>query len=126
MSDTPSYLRYTKTHEWVQVDGDVATIDITSHAQSLLGDLVYVELPEIGDVVERGKECVVVESVKAAADVYAPVSGEVIAVNEDLSGMPEQINESPYEQGWIAKIRVAHPGEMDSLLSADDYSQTIE
>ncbi|HFE47692.1 MAG TPA: glycine cleavage system protein GcvH [Chromatiaceae bacterium] len=126
MSDIPSELLYTQSHEWVRDDGDGnVTIGITDHAQELLGDLVFVELPEIGDTVESGADCAVVESVKAASDVYSPVPGEIIAVNEALADAPETINESPYADGWLFKVKLAEKADLSHLLSADAY-QAIE
>lgn len=118
---TPANLKYTKSHEWVkqEADGSV-TIGITHHAQEQLGDLVFVELPEIGETFERGEEAVVVESVKAAADVYAPIAGEVIAVNEALKDAPEKINEDAYA-AWIFKLKPDNSGEIDALLDAAAY-----
>jgi glycine cleavage system H protein len=127
MSDIPSELRYTKTHEWVRLmdDGNLE-IGITDHAQSLMGDMVYVELPEVGAVVVGGDDCAVVESVKAASDVYAPVSGEIVEVNEELADAPETLNQHPYADGWMFRIRAAGEGELDELLDADGYLEAIE
>jgi len=127
MSDIPSQLRYAETHEWVQQNDDgTLTIGITDHAQELLGDLVFVELPETGDALEAGEDCAVVESVKAASDVYSPLAGEVVAVNEELDDSPELINEDPFDQGWLFKIR---PDEedagLDDLMDADGYRAFI-
>ncbi len=126
MSDIPAELLYTKSHEWIRDDGDgTVTIGITDHAQELLGDLVFVELPEVGDNVESGADCAVVESVKAASDVYSPVAGEIIEVNEALADAPETINESPYAEGWLFKVKLAEKADLSHLLSADAY-QAIE
>jgi glycine cleavage system H protein len=125
MSKTPAELKYAPTHEWVRVDGDVATVGITDHAQEALGDLVFVELPEVGDVVAAHDEAGVVESVKAASDIYAPVSGEIIAVNEELTDAPETVNNNPYHDGWMYKIRMSDPVELDDLLSAEDYDAQV-
>jgi glycine cleavage system H protein len=122
MSNVPSELKYTASHEWVAVEGDTATIGITEHAQDLLGDLVFVELPEVGAELEARGECAVVESVKAASDVYSPLSGEVIAVNEALSDAPETINNDAYGDGWIFKMKIADSSELDALLDADAYA----
>lgn len=122
MSNVPSELKYTASHEWVAVDGDTATIGITDHAQDLLGDLVFVELPEVGAQLEAKGECAVVESVKAASDVYAPLSGEVLEVNEALSDAPETINSDPYGAGWILRLKIGDSGELDALLDAAAYA----
>jgi glycine cleavage system H protein len=123
MSDTPNDLVYAPSHEWARrLDDDVIEVGISDFAQQALGDVVYVELPEVGQEVSAGEECCAVESVKAASDIYAPVSGEIIAVNEELDGEPELLNESPFEGGWMFKIKASNPGELDNLLSADEYS----
>ena len=113
--------RYTKDHEWIRLDGEVATVGITEHAQSQLGDIVYVELPEIGRKVEKGGEAAVVESVKAASDVYAPASGEVVAVNQSLDGAPGTINEDAEGKGWFFRLKLAAPEQLDALMSAEQY-----
>lgn len=118
----PKDLKYAKSHEWVRVEGDTAVVGITDHAQHELTDIVYVELPEVGARIEAGKECAVVESVKAASDIYAPVAGDVVAINEELSSAPELLNDDPYGKGWMFKVKVSEMGE---LLSADDYSHHI-
>jgi glycine cleavage system H protein len=117
--------RYTKDHEWIRLDGDVATVGITEHAQSQLGDIVYVELPEIGRKVEKGGEAAVVESVKAASDVYAPASGEVVAVNDTLGSTPAAINEEAEGKGWFFRLRLTAPGELDGLMSAEQYKEFL-
>jgi len=123
----PSDLKYDKTHEWVLVEGDgTALVGITDHAQELLGDLVFVELPEIGRSVSAGGECAVVESVKAASDVYSPVSGEIVAVNEALRDAPETVNQHPYGEGWLFKVRMSNPAELDALLDAAGYQAAVE
>src|SRR5436190_24166025 len=117
MSNTPANLKYTKSHEWVRREADgTLTVGITDHAQDLMGDLVYVELPEKGRKVSVGKEVAVVESVKAASDVYSPVSGEVTVANSALADGPETINKDPYGEGWMFKIRPSNPAEWDGLL----------
>lgn len=126
MSDVPAEFKFLSSHEWVLVDGDVATIGISDHAQELLGDLVYVELPEAGSHLSAGDSCAVVESVKAASDVYAPVSGEVLETNESLENSPELINEDAFGAGWLFRVRLEDPGELDNLLDADAYSQTLD
>ncbi|MAT51942.1 MAG: glycine cleavage system protein H [Porticoccaceae bacterium] len=124
MSELPSELRYLETHEWVRNEGEgIATIGITDHAQDALGDVVYVELPEVGSTVNAGEEAGVVESVKAASDIFSPVTGEVIAINEALEDAPETINDSPYGDGWFFKVKMADPAELDGLLDADGYRE---
>ena len=120
-----STTRYTKDHEWVRQEGDTAVIGITDYAQEQLGDIVYVELPEIGKKVDQGGEAAVVESVKAASDVYAPVSGEIIAVNDALTGNPALINTDPFGEGWIFKIKAGSAAELDSLMYAVAYRTHI-
>ena len=122
----PDDLQYTKDHEWIAVDGNIATVGITDHAQGALGDLVFVELPEVGAELEKGDEMAVVESVKAASEVYAPLSGEVIEVNEALNESPETINDSPYDDGWIAKIKIRDKGELDETMDAEAYGGLID
>ena len=122
MSNTPANLKYASSHEWALLDGDIVTVGITDHAQEALGDLVYVELPTVGDAVSQGDEAGVVESVKAASDIYAPVSGEIIEVNEALADSPEIVNSEPYEGGWLYKIRVSDVAELDALMSAEEYA----
>jgi glycine cleavage system H protein len=127
MSEIPGDLKFQKSHEWVRVEQDgTVTVGISDHAQSSLGDLVYVELPEVGMSVQAGNGTAVVESVKAASDIYAPVSGEIIAVNEALSDKPETINEDPYEGGWIFKVKLSDKSELDGLLTADEYAEVAE
>jgi glycine cleavage system H protein len=121
----PKNLKYAKTHEWVRVEGDIAVVGITDHAQHELTDVVYVETPAVDSCVEAGKECAVIESVKAASDIYAPVSGDIVAVNEELSSAPELLNQDPYDKGWIFKIKTSDPGELNELLSPDDYAHHI-
>ena len=126
MSDLPNDLKYSKSHEWTRNEGDgTVTVGITDHAQELLGDLVFVELPEVDAEVTAGNDCAVVESVKAASDIYSPVSGKVVAVNEALSDSPETINESAFEDGWIFKVEMSDAGELDALMSADDYAAVV-
>jgi glycine cleavage system H protein len=126
-NDVPSELKYTKSHEWVRVDeGGIATVGITDHAQELLGDLVFVELPEVGAELGVGAECAVVESVKAASDVYSPLTGQVIEVNEALADAPETINQDAYEEGWIYRMKVVDAAELDNLMDADSYAEHAE
>lgn len=126
MSDCPRELHYTESHEWVRLENDdTVTIGITDHAQHQLGDLVFVELPDNHSGMEKGDELAVIESVKTAADVYAPISGEVIAINEQLSARPELINQDPYGTGWICKIKPDNLDELDELLDADKYNDSV-
>lgn len=118
-------LKYTKDHEWVRLDGDVATVGISDYAQGQLGDIVFVELPELGRKVEQSKELAVVESVKAASEVYAPVHGEVMAVNDALSDDPAKVNGDPLGDGWFVKLRVADPAQLDALMSEDEYRSYV-
>ncbi|MDT8440879.1 MAG: glycine cleavage system protein GcvH [Desulfuromonadales bacterium] len=123
--DFPEELKYTEEHEWVQVEEDLAIIGITDFAQDSLGDVVFVELPEVGVRLDAGKAFGVVESVKAVSDIYAPVSGVVEEVNEELIDAPEIINTSPYEDGWLIKIRMSDTAEVDGLMEAEDYQALI-
>ena len=126
MSEVPSELKYTSSHEWLRAEDDgLITIGVTDHAQALLGDLVFVELPEAGTEFVAGDECCVVESVKAASDVYMPISGEIIEVNEILADEPEMINSSPYDSGWLIKVKPS-ANELDDLMDADAYQAEIE
>ena len=124
MTSVPKKLMYSRTHEWVRKDDDLLTIGITDHAQTMLGDLVYVELPEPESTLEFGQECAVIESVKAAADVYSPISGEVIEINELLLENPQLINEDPYGKGWLFRVR-PFENETSQLLSADQYTKQV-
>lgn len=127
MSKFPDDLRYTASHEWVdtQEDGNLR-VGITDHAQEALGDLVFVELPNVGDRVDQGDACAVVESVKAASDIYSPVSGEVVAVNEALADDPGMINSDPYGDGWLFEVEPSDPVEVDDLLDAEAYAEQLE
>lgn len=124
-SKIPSDLKYAKSHEWVCVAGDTATVGITDHAQHELTDIVFVELPAVGRKVKAGEACAVVESVKTASDIYSPVSGEVVEVNQSVADKPELTNTDPYGQGWFYKIKLANAGDLDALLSAGDYAKQI-
>jgi glycine cleavage system H protein len=126
MSTYPDSLRYTKEHEWVRVEGGIGTIGITDHAQHELGDIVYVDLPKVGAQVEQGKTLGSVESVKAVSDIYAPVSGEVVEINEALAQAPEKLNQDPHGEGWLARIRVAAPGQIDQLMTAAQYEDYVK
>ncbi|ERP90045.1 MAG: glycine cleavage system protein GcvH [Pseudomonadales bacterium] len=126
MSEIPAELRYASSHEWAKNDDGTVTVGITAHAQDAMGDLVYVELPEVGQVVAAGDEAGVVESVKAASDIYAPVSGEIVAINEALEDEPELVNNAPYEGGWLFKIAMSEESDLDNLLTADQYQAQIE
>jgi glycine cleavage system H protein len=124
--ELPEDLKYTREHEWVSLDGTVATIGITDHAQEQLGDVVFVELPAVGDRIEKSDAFGVVESTKAVSDVYAPLSGEVTEVNDDLPDNPELINEDPYGDGWMVKVAIGDKADLDDLMTADEYRQFIE
>lgn len=127
MSNIPNELKYLDSHEWVRVESDgTVTVGISDHAQSALGDLVFVEVPEVGRTLKAGEAFAVVESVKAASDVYSPVSGEVTAVNTALSGTPELINSSPYGDGWLMKLRVSDKSELSKLLDAAAYKAVVD
>lgn len=127
MSDIPGDLKFAKSHEWVRVEQDgTVTVGISDHAQAQLGDLVYVELPEVGSSVQAGNGTAVVESVKAASDIYSPLSGEVIAVNDELSDAPETINSDAYGDGWIFKLKISDKSELDNLLGPDEYAELVE
>ncbi len=122
MSNAPSHLKYAQSHEWVEViDDDTYRIGISDHAQALLGDMVFIELPEVGQALNAHDECAVVESVKAASDVYSPLSGEVVEINETLEDSPELVNRDPYGDGWLFTIKATDRSELDELLSADGY-----
>ena len=127
MSEIPGDLKFLKSHEWVRAEGNGrAAIGISDHAQGLLGDLVYVELPNVGDTVEAGNACAVVESVKAASDVYAPVGGKVVEVNASLSDKPETINEDAYGDGWLFVIEMSDAEQLNELLDPDAYAELLE
>lgn len=119
-------MKYTESHEWIDLEDNIGTVGVTNYAQKELGDIVYVELPEVGSVVNVGDEVAVLESTKAAADIYAPVSGRIIEVNEMLNDQPEEINISPMDEGWLFKIEVQNPEELDQLMSEKEYKETIQ
>lgn len=123
--NVPENLKYAETHEWILVEGDTGTIGITDHAQNELTDIVYVDPPKVGATVSAGQPAAVVESVKAASDIYAPVDGEVIEVNEALSSDPSLVNTSPFEDGWLFKIRLGNPVQLDALKSPEEYRAQI-
>jgi glycine cleavage system H protein len=125
MSNYPDTYRYTKEHEWVSVEGDLAAVGITFHAQKELGDIVYVDLPKLGMQVEQGKALGSVESVKAVSDIYAPVSGEVAEINEALTTAPEKLNEDPHGAAWLVRLKLANPGEVQNLMTAAEYQTYI-
>jgi glycine cleavage system H protein len=126
MSNVPAGLRYAKSHEWLKLEGDgTATIGITDYAQNSLGDITYVQLPKVGATLTAGQPFGVVESVKAASDLYAPASGEVVAVNPALDNAPESVNRSPYDDGWMLKIKVANPADAEALMDAGAYEQSL-
>ena len=122
---TPTDRRYTKEHEWVRLDDGVGTVGLTDYAQDQLGDIVYVDLPAPGTSVKQFDKLGEVESVKAVSDLYAPVSGEVVDMNEAVNDHPELVNESPYEEGWLVRVRLADPAELEALLSAEQYDQLV-
>ncbi len=127
MSDVPNDLRYSKSHEWVRVDdSDVVTVGVTDHAQDQMGDLVFVELPDVNGHVDAGDEVAVVESVKTAADVYSPLSGEIIEINEALNNEPALVNRDPYGDGWLYRIKADDLDELDNLMDADAYEETVK
>lgn len=127
MSNVPNELKYRDSHEWVRKETDgIYTVGITEHAQELLGDMVFVDLPDVGNTYNQGDDCAVAESVKAASDIYAPVSGEIVEVNSALDGEPELVNSAPYAEGWLFKIKASNESELDSLLDADAYKDSID
>lgn len=127
MSNIPSELRYATSHEWVRNEGNgIVTVGITEHAQELLGDMVFVELPDVGDEVSMGDDVAVAESVKAASDIYAPVTGKVVEVNEDLEDSPELVNSDAFGDGWLFKLEIEDEGELASLLDAEGYESSID
>ncbi|MEQ3697513.1 MAG: glycine cleavage system protein GcvH [Pseudomonadales bacterium] len=126
MSNIPAELKYIDSHEWIRIEGDFAVVGVTDHAQDSLGDVVFVELPEVGAELSQGEESGVVESVKAASDIYSPLSGEVVEVNGLLEDAPETVNESPYVDGWFYKLRLTDTSELDGLLDAEAYQDICE
>ncbi|WP_147199669.1 glycine cleavage system protein GcvH [Pantoea sp. MBD-2R] len=127
MSNVPNELKYRDSHEWVRKEADgIYTVGITEHAQELLGDMVFVDLPDVGTTYSQGDDCAVAESVKAASDIYAPLSGEIVEVNAALDGEPELVNSASYSEGWLFKIRASDESELDNLLDADAYKASID
>ncbi|MBS0882821.1 glycine cleavage system protein GcvH [Pantoea sp. JGM49] len=127
MSNVPNELKYRDSHEWVREEADgTFTVGITEHAQELLGDMVFVDLPDVGATFAAGDDCAVAESVKAASDIYAPLSGEIVAVNEELADAPELVNSEPYAAGWLFRIKASDVSELDSMLDADAYKGAID
>ncbi len=122
---TPQELKYTKEHEWVKIEGDIATVGITSYAQSELGDIVFVEIETVGEKIEKDEVFGTVEAVKTVSDLFMPVSGEIIEKNDELEDEPEAINKAPYEKGWMIKIKIDDPSQIDDLLDADAYKELI-
>ncbi|MCH8612427.1 glycine cleavage system protein GcvH [Arsenicicoccus dermatophilus] len=121
----PENLRYTPEHEWIAIDGDQAKVGVTAYAQDALGDVVYVSLPAVGDTVAAGESCGEVESTKSVSDLYSPVSGEVVAVNEELDSTPETVNSDPYEAGWMFTVKVSDPAELDKLMDVEAYKAQL-
>lgn len=121
----PKNLKYHREHDWARIEGDVAVLGVTDYAQEALGDIVYIELPEVGTEVSAGTTYAEIESVKAVSDVFAPLSGTIVETNEEVVDAPELINESPYEDGWLIKIKVSDPAELEDLMSAEEYEQVL-
>ena len=126
MAEIKSGLHYTKSHEWVKVDGDTVTMGVTDFAQSELGDITYLELPEAGDAVSKSEPLGVIESVKAASDIYSPVSGEIVEANDQAIDAPESVNSSPYDDAWLVKIKLSDSSELDELMDSDAYEKFVE
>jgi glycine cleavage system H protein len=125
MSNIPENLRYTKDHEWINVDGDTAAIGITDYAQHSLGDVVYIDMPRVGDKFGAHEAIGSVESVKAVSEVFTPIAGEIVEVNEGLNDAPEKVNSDPYGDGWFIKVKMDNPGEADALLSGEEYEEYL-
>ena len=127
MSNVPTELKYTASHEWVRAEGEgVYSVGITEHAQELLGDMVFIDLPEVGTSFDAGDDCAVAEAVKAASDIYAPISGEIVAINDELEGAPELVNSAPYSEGWLFRIKASDEAQIAGLLDATAYESSIE
>jgi glycine cleavage system H protein len=125
MSENPEDLRFDKEHEWLRVEDDIATVGISDYAQDQLGEVVYLDLPSVGDSLIAGETFGEIESVKSVSELYSPVSGEVVEVNEDIDGAPETVNSDPYGTGWMVKVRLADPSQLDSLMSAEEYESFV-
>lgn len=126
LSQYPSDRKYRSSHEWAKVDGDIATVGITDHAQAALGDIVFAELPEIGTEATAGEKAATVESVKAAADIYAPITGEIVGINENLESQPDLINQGPHEDGWMFQVKVTDPAQFDELMDSSSYESSLK
>ncbi|CAM2971922.1 glycine cleavage system protein GcvH [Moritella viscosa] len=127
MSNIPAELKFAPSHEWVRNEGDgTYTVGISDHAQGLLGDMVFIDLPDVGDEVEAGEDCAVGESVKAASDIYAPISGEIVAINEELEDSPELVNSDAFGEGWLFRVKASDESELEALLDAAGYAESIE
>ena len=127
MSNVPTELKYTASHEWVRAEGEgVYSVGITEHAQELLGDMVFIDLPEVGTSFDAGDDCAGAESVKAASDIYAPISGEIVSINDELEGAPELVNSAPYSEGWLFRIKASDESQIADLLDAAAYESSIE
>lgn len=127
MSNVPTELKYTASHEWVRAESEgVYSVGITEHAQELLGDMVFIDLPEVGTSFDAGDDCAVAESVKAASDIYAPISGEIVSINDELEGAPELVNSAPYSEGWLFRIKASDESQIADLLDAAAYESSIE
>ena len=122
----PDELKYSEQHEWLSLDGDVGTIGVTDYAQSQLGDIVFVELPQVGDVLEKGQSFGTIEAVKTVEELYTPIAGEVLEINDTLEDDAEQVNSDPYSDGWMIKVRLSDRADLDTMLSAEDYEELIE
>ena len=122
----PDELQYSEQHEWLSLDGDVGTIGVTDYAQSQLGDIVFVELPQVGDVLEKGQSFGTIEAVKTVEELYTPIAGEVLEINDTLEDDAEQVNSDPYSDGWMIKVRLSDTADLDTMLSAEDYEELIE
>ena len=122
----PDELKYSEQHEWLSLDGDVGTIGVTDYAQSQLGDIVFVELPQVGDVLEKGQSFGTIEAVKTVEELYTPIAGEILEINDTLEDDAEQVNSDPYSDGWMIKVRLSDTADLDTMLSAEDYEELIE
>jgi glycine cleavage system H protein len=125
MSNVPSDLKYNEAHDWVRIEGLIATVGITDHAQSCLGDITYIELPQVGQNLQMGEDCVVVESLKAASEIVMPLSGEILEVNETIVNAPETVNQDPYGEGWFIRLRMSNPDEANAFMDAESYKELL-